>query len=213
MLATPQTLVSHYFQFSRRIVADATSQQFDSERCTNVAVAVIMVVGAVEAYLNAVARLRVEQNPSYEHDNQIRADLENRTPLRRKLKSWPEMLFGGKLDLGSGVPQEFLELVELRNHLMHFTTTYDQVQVDNLTIKGLTDLTRFYSLTPVDGQNAVNVAEQMILGLIRLQQLSEEEVLLAGTLWTGRPVFPPELEAARARDQQNADDNGPSRAT
>ena len=212
-LASPHSLVSHYFQFARRAADTVASEPFESDRCTHVAVIVIMVVGAVEAYLNALGRLWVEQDADFVHADRIRKDLENRVPFGKKLKTWPELLFGRRMEYGSGVPQEFLQLVELRNHLMHFTTTYDHVSYDNVTIKGLTDMTRFYSLVPEDGKSAVDLAECMIFELIRLQGLSEEHVLLAGTRWTGRPAFPEELEVARARDIQEPRDCDPKGAT
>lgn len=205
-MASPHSLVSHYFQFARRAADAVASEPFESDRCTQVAVVVIMVVGAVEAYLNAAGRLWVEQDADFVHAERIRRDLNNRAPFVKKLKTWPKLLFGRRVEYGSGVPQKFLQLVELRNHLMHFTITYDHVSYDNVTIKGLTDMTRFYSLVPEDGKAAVDLAECMIFELIRLQGLSEERVLLTGTLWTGRPALPEELETARARDMQEARD-------
>jgi hypothetical protein len=87
---------------------------------------------------------------------------------------------------------------------MHFTSTYDTLQVENVTLRGLTDMTRFYHLDAAAGRNAVDLAESTIFELIRLQGLSEERVLLAGTMWSGRPAFPQELETARARDRSRA---------
>jgi membrane protein implicated in regulation of membrane protease activity len=65
-------------------------------------------------------------------------------------------------------------------------------------------MTKFYQLDAAAGRAAVNLAESMIFELIRLQDLSEERVLLAGTTWTGRPAFPEEPEAARSRDRAKA---------
>lgn len=200
-LASQHALVSHYFQFARRTVIEAESLLPDSDRPTFIAAAIILVVGAVEAYLNIVGRLWVEQVPRFQHADRIRDDLERRVPFGKKLRTWPELLFGRPLALEAGTPKEFSELVELRNYLMHFTSTYDTLQVDNVTLRGLTDMTRFYRLDAAAGRNAIDIAEATIFELIRLQGLSEEHVILAGTMWTGRPAFPHELASARERDR------------
>jgi hypothetical protein len=203
-LASQHALVSHYFQFARRTVMEAESLPPDSDRPTFIAAAIILVVGAVEAYLNIVGRLWVEQVPDFEHADRIRKDLARRVPFGTKLRTWPEMLFGQPLALDAGTPKEFVELVELRNYLMHFTSTYDTLQVENVPIRGLTDMTRFYQLDAPAGRSAVDLAESTIFELIRLQGLSEERVLMAGTMWSGRPAYPQELESARARDRSSA---------
>ena len=203
-LASQHALVSHYFQFARRTVIEAESLPPDSDRPTFIAAVIILVVGAVEAYLNIVGRLWLEQVPNFEHADRIRDDLERRVPFGKKLRTWPQLLFGQPLALDAGTPKEFLELVELRNYLMHFTSTDDTLQVENVTVRGFTDMSRFYQLDAAAGRNAIDLAESTIFELIRLQNLSEERVLLAGTMWTGRPALPQELEAARARDRARA---------
>jgi hypothetical protein len=200
-LATPHALVSHYFEFARRTVIESESTALDSERPTYIAAAIILVVGAVEAYLNIAGRLMVEQKREFIHAGRIQDDLESKVSFGRKLRTWPELLFGRPLPMQAETPKAFLALVELRNHLMHFTSTYDHIEFGNVTIRGLTDMTKFYELDSTVGRAAVDLAESMLFELIRLQDLSEERALLAGTMWSGRPVSPEELEAARSRDR------------
>src|SRR5262245_17049020 len=115
-LASQHALVSHYFQFARRTVSEAESLPPDSDRPTFIAAAIILVVGAVEAYLNILGRLWVEQVQGFEHTARIRADLESRVPFGKKLRTWPQLLFRQPLTFDVGTTKEFLDLVELRNH-------------------------------------------------------------------------------------------------
>jgi hypothetical protein len=200
-LASQNALVSHYFEFARHTVIESETAVPHPETPTYIAAAIILVVGAVEAYLNIAGRLTIEQQRDFSHAKRIQTDLDERVGFGKKLRTWPQLLFGQPLDFASGTPREFASLVELRNHLMHFTSTYDQIQLDNVTIRGVTDMTKFYQLDAAAGRAAVDLAECMIFDLIRLQGLSEERVLLAGTYWTGRPPSENELERARSRDR------------
>ena len=200
-LGSANLIVSSYFQFARETAAALRGDALGHREQAMIAVGIIIVVSAVEAYLNVAGRLRVEQDPRFEHGDRIRKDLEERVPLREKLKKWPMLLFGKRLDFSQGPGQEFLALLDRRHGLLHFPPSYESATVGNVTLRGLQDVTTFTSLRPGHLTRAHDTAEGMIAELIRPQGLSEERVLLATTHWTGRPPFPDELERARAADR------------
>ena len=200
-LASLNTIVSSYFDFARQTADQLRHPTPVSDVQLQVAVALIMLVGAVEAYLNIAGRMWIEQVPGFAHAEQIRQDLAQRRSFMRKLKTWPELLFGKPLDLSAGKMQAFLGLVERRNSLLHFTTTHESAGYDNVRIHGLADISFYASLKPEDLFAAIDTAEDAIGELIRQQGgLNEERVLMAKTYWSGRPVFPDELERARKLD-------------
>lgn len=191
ILASPNGIVSAYFDFARRTAADLSTLDPRDREPLPIAVAIIMLVGAVEAYLNIVGRMWVEQHAEFPHAEKIIEDLDKRRSLDAKLKSWPKLLFGNALDLSSGAPQEFTRLVKTRNKLMHFTTTHESLSYENVTLNGLADITFYASLKPPDLTKAIDTAEETIGALVRLQDgLTEETILLAKTFWTGRPAQP-----------------------
>src|SRR6266487_4418331 len=200
-LASPNTIVSSYFDFARQSADQLRTPTPLQDVQLQVAVSLIMLVGAVEAYLNIAGRMWIEQHSELAHADQIRQDLAQRRSFMRKLKSWPELLFGKPLDLSSGKMRAFLGLVERRNRLLHFTTTHESMGYENVLIHGLADISFYASLTSADLLAGIDTAEDAIGELIRLQGgLNEERVLMAKTYWCGRPVFPEELEKARKID-------------
>jgi|SRR2546422_6263185 len=200
-LASPNTIVSSYFDFARQTGDHLRHSPPLVDIQLQVAVSLIMLVGAVEAYLNIAGRMWIEQHSEVAHADQIRQDLAQRRSFTRKLKSWPELLFGKPRDLSTDRMQVFLKLVERRNLLLHFTTTHESMGYENVQIHGLADISFYASLTLADLFAAIGTAEDAIGELIRVQGgLNEERVLMAKTYWSGRPVFPDELEAARRLD-------------
>jgi len=200
-LASPNMIVSSYFDFARQTADQLRQPKPLMDVQFLVAVSIIMLVGAVEAYLNIAARSWIEQHHEFPHAAQIREDLASRRTFMRKLKTWPELLFGEPLDFSGGRMQTFLALVERRNSLLHFTTTHESAGYENVRIHGLADISFYASLTPSDLLKAIDAAEDAIGELIRAQGgLSEERVLMAKTYWSGRSVFPDELKRARQAD-------------
>lgn len=184
-LAAHNSIVRSYFDIARTITQEAAGSASDADRRSKSAVSVLMVVAAVEAYINSFGRMWLEQEPDFIYAGKIVADLNERRPITHKIKTWPKLFFGKGLDLSGGIGQHFLELIEKRNHLMHFTSEYHAFQFENVTIKGLIDITAFDSLAPKDAEEAISIAERFIEAWIRLQGLEENRVKSATAHWTG----------------------------
>lgn len=184
-LASHNHIVRSYFDIARTIADEADTSSSESVKRSKSAVAVLMAVAAVEAYINVFGRMWVEQETDFRHATQILDDIQNKKFITHKIKTWPQLFFGKSLDLSLGSGQEFLALVEKRNRLMHFTSNYHIYQFENVTIKGLVDSTVFDSLTPKDAEKAIHVAEGFIEGWIKLQGLEEQHVKAATVHWTG----------------------------
>lgn len=161
-LAPHNHIVRSYFDIARKITLEAASSASDTDRRSKSAVSVLMVVAAVEAYINIFGRMWIEQAPDFINAGKIAEDLDGRKPITHKIREWPKLFFGKGLDLSGGIGQDFLKLIEKRNRLMHFTSEYHAFQLENVTIKGLIDITTFDSLAPKDAEEAIYVAEGFI---------------------------------------------------
>lgn len=187
-LASHNHIVRSYFDIARKIAQEATGSISDADRRSKSAVSVFMAVVAVEAYINIFGRMWIEQAPDFINARNIVEDLNKRKSITHKIKTWPTLFFGKGLDLSGGIGQAFLELIEKRNRLMHFTSDYHTFQFENVTIKGLIDITTFDSLVPKDAEEAIYLAEGFIEAWIRLQELPENHVKSATAHWTGNIV-------------------------
>jgi hypothetical protein len=185
-LAAHNHIVRSYFDIARKITREAAGSPSDADRRSKSAVSMLMVVAAVEAYINIFGRMWFEQEPDFIYAGEIIGDLNKRKPITHKIKTWPKLFFSKGLDLSGGIGQHFLELIEKRNHLMHFTSEYHTFQFENIAIKGLIDITAFESLTPKDAEEAIYIAERFIEAWIRLQGLEENRVKSATAHWTGK---------------------------
>ena len=184
-LAAHNYVVRSYFDIARKIAQEAAGSASDADRRSKSAVSVLMVVAAVEAYINIFGRMWLEQEPDFIYAGEIVEDLNKRRPITHKIKTWPKLFFGKGFDLSGGIGQDFLELIEKRNRLMHFTSDYHTAQSGNVKIKGLIDIAVFDSLTPNDAEEVIYIAERFIEAWIRLQGLEENRVKSASAHWTG----------------------------
>lgn len=198
----PNSILWRYFACLRRLVHEAnTTPDPDLQRET-AALAVFMAVSAIEAFLNIWFRTFSEAGLVVAHRATIMADLRNRRPLTYKFKTWPKMCFDKSFDLDRPPAKAFLALVEQRNALMHFTTSYDSIEVPGITVQGLVDITTYQRLGPPDADNAVRVAEEIVGEFFRLQKAGAVEVLKQIHYWTCR--VPSQIDLAQAKRQDAA---------
>jgi hypothetical protein len=179
-------IVSHYFQCMRRLVADAKNADEALQR-ENAALSIILAVSAIEAFLNIWFRT-FSQEPQYAvHRARILSDLKRQRGVRDKLKEWPPLFFPQGYDFSCGAPQRMLALIDRRNKLLHFSTNEDSIELPDIVIEGLVDVSAYSSLTLEDASEALTVCEDIIRGFFELQQLPPEQVAAGIHLWTGVP--------------------------
>lgn len=187
-LTAHNSIVRSYFDIARKIAVEAADPLSEHDKRSRVSVVVVMAVAAVEAFINIFGRMWIVQVPDFIFAEKINDDLKRKKFITYKVKSWPKLLFSQDFDLLQGPCKDFLDLIEKRNRLMHFTSDYHIAQSENVTIKGLIDIAAFDSLTPKDAEEAIRIAERFIEAWISLQGLERNHVMTATAHWTGNMV-------------------------
>jgi hypothetical protein len=135
-LSSPNRIVWEYFDSIRRLVEE-TRDTSTPELCRqNAALAVIMAITAVEVFLNLWFRIRVEELQSTTKRDAFLKDISSRKSLDHKLKNWPTSYLDKSLNLSSGAGAEFIKLKGLRNSIVHFSSTHETFQYENVVING-----------------------------------------------------------------------------
>ena len=160
----------------------------DAETRQDAAVAVILAAQCVEVFLNVFFRVLVSE-PSYSHaEEKICTDLRNSGfGLDRKLKEWPERVFGKRIELGSGVGQRFIALKDTRNRLMHFASSHQTISIPGVDIHGLGDISVYSELSLKTALDALATAEDFLCQVFALRGIAFDELPHAMHSWTGRP--------------------------
>ena len=139
VLSSPNKMVWSYFSALRRMCLQVEEHSFDRHKKEDAALCVITAVTVVEVFLNLYFRVLISENPYKHAKERIQNDLNRKVTLDRKLKKWPEVVFGNKIDYGSGAGQKFIKLKELRNELVHFSSTWETIEVPGVVIHGQAD--------------------------------------------------------------------------
>jgi hypothetical protein len=179
-------MVRAYLGVARVLAEESGAAESDEQRRAKAATTILVAVSSVEAYLNIFARLWLSEDRGFEHAERITADLRSKKSLTLKLRDWPQLFFRKPLDLGQGAAHAFRRLLDVRNQLMHFSSEDHEFEFENIKIKGLIDTAVYNNLTPQDAVDAIDRAEAFIELLVRMQELSEEQVQNAMHYWTGR---------------------------
>lgn len=186
ILSSPNSMVCSYFEALRRLCYRVESHANDSHKKQDAALCVILSVTGVEVFLNVYFRILISEEP-YKHAKQrILKDLDNQALLGRKLEDWPHIVFGEKIKFGSGIGQKFSKLKNLRNKLVHFSSTHESIEVPGITINGMADTTAFNSLNEHASNEALETAEKFICEIFRLRGIEEKDICHALHLWTGK---------------------------
>jgi hypothetical protein len=150
-------------------------------------VCIMLAIAAVETFLNVFFRVVVTESGFTGHAKRVLDDLDKRRSLDHKLRNWPRDILGEGLDFTATVPAGFMKLKEKRNRLMHFTSSHQTLELPNVEIRGLAEMSDFETLTPADANSAVDMAEGMVRELCRLRGARPEQLDQLLALWTGRP--------------------------
>ena len=150
---------------------------------------IFLAVTVVETFLNVYFRVLVSNDAFKQHQVRIIEDLDTRKSLEYKISNWPKLLFNREFDQTKGVGKGFKELKDLRNKLMHFTSSHESLKINNFELKGLSDISFYHNLSVDDAHTADLIAIKTITELIRLSGVSEEQLSATLVHWTGeRPA-------------------------
>jgi hypothetical protein len=188
VLSSPNMMVWQYFQALRRLCyAIEQHTEHDKESIQqDAALGVILAITGVEIFMNVYFRVLVDEAP-YRHASAcIIDDLEKQVSLEKKIMKWPEVTFGRRPNLGSGVGQLFTNLKTLRNKLVHFSSSHESIELPGVKIHGMADTSIYSSLTTHTALHALEVAEKFICEIFRLRGNSEQECTHSLHAWTGR---------------------------
>lgn len=200
-LSSANRMVWQYFETLRRLVRETRNAKDESHIRQSAALTVIMSVTVVEVFFNLWFRVRAEEGNPADRDALVK-DLSYPRPisLDKKLKTWPSRYLRKDLDLSSGPGADFLKLKELRNSIVHFSSSYSTLSLPGLQIHGMADTTAYDELSFEKALEALKVAEALVKEIFTLAGLSAEQVPHALHAWSG---LPPTIPSGRA--QSNTD--------
>jgi len=146
-LSSPQHMIWEYYASLRRQAARA-AETIERHEPQETSLTVIMAITVVEIFFNLYFRVIVSEPAFQEHEYKLVKDLNERISLEKKLRTWPKRILGKGIDFDSEHVKAFLELKELRNSLVHFTSTHTSIELPGpIFIKGLADTSSYSSLT------------------------------------------------------------------
>jgi len=189
-LSSPNRVLWAYFRHLRKVVRSIQELTLSKEELQEeVMIAVILAILAVECFVNAFFRILVEEQGFETYRKQILSDLESKAFLRKKLQEWPKLCFKNKkgLELGKGIGQRFLNVMDVRKKLEHFTPSYEGFNAGNFRIEGLANTTVLDALDASTAVDALESAEGIIAEILELRGTPKKEIPHALHHWTGKP--------------------------
>lgn len=173
---------------SSAISRSESAQDSNLER-QEAAVAIIVAVTAVEVFLNLFFRVIAEEQKYIMHKEWILHDINKRITLEEKLKKWPVTVFGKKLDFGGGHVQSFMKLKSLRNHIVHFTSNHETVELGDtgIILHGTANSTKYDSLSKADALESRSSAWGIIQEVFILSGQEPASVSASMHAWCGMP--------------------------
>lgn len=113
-----------------------------------------MAVTTVETFYNIYFSILVSNNKYQKHKERIFGDIKNsKFSFEKKLKEWPILFFGKNISFGKGIGQKFSKLKELRISLLHFLPEYKTIELPNIKIKSVLDISIYEDLDKFDASN------------------------------------------------------------
>ena len=190
-LSSPNRIVWTYFDFLRRLVQRIGSTGNRPEQKDEIVISLVIAVAAVEVFVNLFFRVLVTEPSFQQHKQLVLDDLDTSQPggpkgVDYKLRHWPPKVLGKSLAWPTGVAKDFNDLRELRNALMHFTSSHQSIALPGMEIQGLADTTVYDSLGMGDATKALEVAEGIVTEIFRLKGMPEAQIPTALHQWTGR---------------------------
>lgn len=190
-LSSPNRMVWELFEALRRLcgrVQEAHASENEAAVRQDAALCIILAVQCVEVFFNIYFRVLISEQAYAHAADRISADLaRTQFGLDRKIKDWPQLVFGQKLSLDKDAGQRFIELKNLRHKLMHFTSSHETFSIPGVVVQGMADTTAYEALTVDSAFAALDTAEAFLCEVFVLRGISRIDLPHALHSWTGRP--------------------------
>ena len=146
---------------------------------------IFMGVNTVEAFINIYFRVFAERCGDISKAHTIKTDLQQRKSILHKIKEWPQLCHGVYLDESSVTFKEFDKIRKLRNQIMHFQSSYEDLTYDSVIMNSLTDIS-FIETLDWNMPKKVMYAVTDFVGLILQNSgLDQVETAKASRYWIG----------------------------
>jgi hypothetical protein len=186
VLSSPQTMLWQFYDLLRKLIHFGNQSTDPKEKRQFVALSIILSTTLVETFFNMFFRVMASEPQFAQYSNRIIADLASQVSLDYKVKEWPKLVLGKGIDFSKGIGQDFIGLKDTRNWLMHFTSTFESVHFDHVTIEGLADISKYEALDSQDAAFAISTAEGIIGEVLRLRGAQQDQIPFQLLHWLGR---------------------------
>lgn len=147
---------------------------------------IFMTVACVEAFVNVFFRERVEVDKHKDIRKTILEQMEDyRFGIDQKMRKWPELFFGKNV-YGSKAGREFERYRLLRNALLHFKHTYEEIEIQpGICFIGVTDTTVVNNLDISFVLEGQKVARDVISEILKAAGCKGAQIPMNVQHWTG----------------------------
>jgi len=186
-LSSPQHMIWEYYASLRR-QADRATETIERHEPQETSLTVILAITVVEIFFNLYFRVIVSEPAFQEHEKKLEKELNGRISLEQKLRKWPKRILGEDLDFESEHVKAFMDLKELRNSLVHFTSTHTSIELPGpIFIKGLADTSTYSSLTVEVAIRCPEVVRGFAYEVFRVRGIDAGKREHAFHSWFGEP--------------------------
>ena len=187
--STPNHITVQYFETLTRQVARTKTAPETSFRQEGL-LAIITGVTVAEVFMNFYFRVIVSE-PEFKHfEQRLLNDLDKRRSLEWKIKQWPREILAKELPKSSPAIAAFVELKQIRNDLVHFTSTHSSVHVKpNLIVHGLVNTKRYANLSVDYVEQIPSVVLGFAKELMFLRGATTSDIGQLFHLWFGIPCL------------------------
>jgi hypothetical protein len=186
VIASSNSMVWEYLEILNRIYYSLNSTADEKELRQNICLCILLAVTTVETFLNIFFQILVNEPIYGKYKTYILGSILERRSIDYKIKHWPKKLFNQSIDFASGAGKQFLELKELRNQLMHFSSN-ETVTIKGVDLHNVSNISFYESLEIADAEKASNMVMGIIEEILKLSGLSGSELQLRMLHWTGAP--------------------------
>ena len=177
VLGSPQSILWVYYNILRILILDFHNTTDENEKKEKAFLVIIVSVTIIDAFLNIYFFLLVSEEKYSYHMEQIKNEIKKTSfPLDKKVNQWPMLLFNKNVDFGSGVGQKFMNLKNLRNKLLHFQSDHNELDIQNIKISKLLDITIYEELAQYDVDSCQSIVLDLASEIFRLVGIQKDKI-------------------------------------